>query len=121
MAAAESTFELESVIRGHHIYKELWTPVVGESLDVQREPSNAYDCSAVSVLRDGTVVGHVPREVRRPFQSFLLTGGSITCEVLGHRRYGKGLEVPCLYKFRASREAVKKVKKTLGKLKTKYN
>ena len=119
MAAAESTFELESVIRGHHIYKELWTPVIGESLDVQREPSNPYDCSAVSVLRDGTVVGHVPREVRRPFQSF--TGGSITCEVLGHRRYGKGLEVPCLYKFRASREAVKKVKKTLGKLKTKYN
>ncbi len=59
------------------------------------------------------------REVRRTFFSFLLDGGRITCEVVGNRKYGKGLEVSCLYRFTASRKMVQKVKKTLGKFKTK--
>ena len=108
MAAAESSFEFSSVIRGHHVSKQHWTPVVGDFLDVECEPSNPYDSYAVSVSRDGTVVGHVPREVRRQFYTFLNNGGSVTCEVIGHRLYGKGLEVPCVYEFRGSREIVKK-------------
>ncbi len=122
-SATDSVYEFESVIRGHHVYKGLWTPVVGESLDVLREPSNPYDSRAVSVERDGGVIGHVPREIRKAFFSFLVHGGTITCEVIGCRRYGKGLEVPCLYKFKGPEEAVLKTKKTLGKLKicTKYN
>ncbi len=73
MAAAPSSslsaFELNSVVWGHHIYKELWTPIIGDSLDVQYEPSNPYDPRAVPVLRNG-IVGHVPREVRRHFIPF---------------------------------------------------
>lgn len=121
MTAAEFSFEFESVIRGHHVSKQQWTPVVGESLDVECEPSNPYDSYAVSVSKDGTVIGHVPREVRRHFYTFLHNEGSITCEVTGHRKYGKGLEVPCVYEFRASRKTVIKVKKTLGKLKNGQN
>ena len=121
MAVAESSFVLESVIRGHHASKQHWTPVVGESLAVECEPSNPFDSYAVSVSRDGTIVGHVPREVRRQFYTFLHNGGNITCEVTGHRKYGKGLEVPCVYEFRGSRETVRKVKKTLGKSKSKCN
>ena len=48
------------------------------------EPSNPYDSYAVSVSRDGTVVGHVPREVRGQFYTFLNNGGNVTCEVTGH-------------------------------------
>lgn len=117
-SATLSDFEFESVVRGHHVYKGLWTPVVGEGLEVQREPSNPYDCRAVSVERDGGVVGHVPREVRRAFYSFLAHGGNISCKIIGHRRYGKGLEVPCVYNFKGPEEAVLKAKKTLGKTKT---
>ena len=116
MTVAESSFMFESVIRGHHASKQHWTPNVGESLGVECEPSNPFDSCAVSVLRDETVVGHVPREVRRHFCMFLHSGGNITCEVTGHRRYGKGLEVPCMYEFRGSRETVRKVKKRLVKL-----
>ena len=38
--------ELASVnlIRGHHIYKHLWTPFVSEQLDVEKEHGNKY-CS----------------------------------------------------------------------------
>ena len=27
------------------------------------------------------------------------SGGDISCQVTGHRNIGKGLEVPCMYKF----------------------
>ena len=30
----------DSVVRGHHIYKATWTPVLGEELPVLREPGN---------------------------------------------------------------------------------
>ena len=30
-------FELESCICGHHIYKDIWTPVVDEELSCRRE------------------------------------------------------------------------------------
>ena len=33
MAAVTSEeYEMESVVRGHHIYKVVWTPVIGEEL-----------------------------------------------------------------------------------------
>ena len=31
----------ESVIRGHHVFKEIWTPRHGEILLVNQEPGNA--------------------------------------------------------------------------------
>ena len=27
------------------------------------------------------------------------SGGDISCQVTGHRKIGKGLEIPCMYKF----------------------
>lgn len=87
----EAVFLFESIIRGHHFYKTMWTPIVGEALQVCREPSNTHDAHAVSILKDGVMCGHVPREYSRVFSSFLVNGGDISCEVVGHRKYGKGL------------------------------
>ena len=53
----------ESIVRGHHIYKEVWSPVVGEPLPVLQESIIVHDRRAVAVFRDGTIVGHVPREL----------------------------------------------------------
>ena len=39
----DSIFLLESVIRGHHIFKEVWTPRLGEILTVRKEVGNAHD------------------------------------------------------------------------------
>ena len=55
------SFTLESYVRGHHIYHTRWTPIIGEVLPVKRELTNNYDRFAVAVLKDGEVVGHVPR------------------------------------------------------------
>ena len=34
----EAVFHFESTIRGHHVYKTIWTPTVGEALQVVQEP-----------------------------------------------------------------------------------
>ena len=67
-----------SSIRGHHIYKAVWTPIVGEILVVDQEPSNPHDPHAVAVLKNTDIVGHVPRDISRIFSFFLLHGGVIT-------------------------------------------
>ena len=51
-------FEIESVVRGHHIYKISWTPVIGEELMLEAEDCNEHDKHAVAVMKDGHVVGH---------------------------------------------------------------
>ena len=69
------------------------------------------------VMKDGNVVGHVPREKSRACSSFLINGGCITCEIVGHRKFGKGLEVPCIYKLTGKEKAVQKAKEKLSKKK----
>ena len=58
-----STFNLESVVRGHHVYKRVGTPCVGEQLMVQHEEDNPSDWRAVAVIKND--VGHLPREIAK--------------------------------------------------------
>ena len=53
-----STFDTSSCIRGHHVYKNVWTPTLGDELECRREGDNDFDRYAVAVLRKGVVVGH---------------------------------------------------------------
>ena len=54
------SLRLDSVICGHHIYKDIWTPFTGEILHVEREAHNtAANRFAVAIVKDETVVGHV--------------------------------------------------------------
>ena len=51
MAGERSYFSKESVncvVRGHHVYKHIWTPGIGEELSVEKEPGNLHDSFAVS-------------------------------------------------------------------------
>ena len=61
MHSAMETFQKESRVRGFHRYKEHWEVAVGEELECQRERRNGADAYAVAVVREGTVVSHVPR------------------------------------------------------------
>ena len=90
--------EILSIMRGHHIYKVLWTPVIGEELTVTPEENNNHDHHATVVMKDGEVVGHVPRKLSRILYFFLRHSGScVSCVITGRRKYGVGLEVPCVY------------------------
>ena len=87
----------KSVIHSHHVYKDIWTPFVGEILNVQQEVHNAEDHFAVAVVKNEMIIGHVPREVSHLFWYFIEQDGTITCDITGHRKHGIGLEVPCAY------------------------
>lgn len=103
-------YKLESVIRGHHVYKTVWQPVQGESLQLCQENGNVHDKHAVSVIKGHEIVGHVPREFSRAVWYFLHHGGSAYCEVTGHRKRGNGLEVPCRYIFSGRKSIVCRLK-----------
>ena len=47
-----ATYEKSSVVKGHHIYKFVWTPVIGEELQTKLEQNNEHDRHAVAVMRD---------------------------------------------------------------------
>ena len=38
------------VVREHHIYKDIWTPVIGEELTCRKEFGNIHDLHAVAVI-----------------------------------------------------------------------
>ena len=76
----------ESVVRGHHVFKRIWTPVVSEVLTVARGASNTEDRFAIAVTKDDMVVGPVLRELSKLCWHFLRHGGTIACEVTGRRK-----------------------------------
>ena len=53
-------YAYSSVIRGHHVYKETWTPFIDEELTMDVEEDNPYDQHMVAVLKNGELVGHMP-------------------------------------------------------------
>ena len=57
---SEEMFLLASVVRGHLVYKSVWTPRLGEHLPVRPETGNNHDKYAVFIVRQGGIVGPVP-------------------------------------------------------------
>ena len=69
------SFSLDSCVRGHHVYKTVWTPQVGETLFSQPEFGNVHDPHAVAIATgDEMIVGHVPRKVSAICHLFLRRG-----------------------------------------------
>ncbi len=102
--------QVESIVRGHHVYKCIWTPVLEEELLTEQEDNNGYDNYAVCVKKGSIIIGHLPRSFSRISWFFLGHGGRIKCIITGRRKRGLGLEVPCTYIFIGSTKAVKKLK-----------
>ncbi len=71
-------------LRGHYIYKAVWTHVVGEVLQVFGEPSNPYDNHAVSVMKDGNLVGHVACAKKQKQRVFFFPGLNFRLTKRGH-------------------------------------
>ena len=104
MDSSSTTYSMGSVVRGHHVYKEIWTSFIGEELSCQREDGNIHDMYAVAVIKElhwrETVVGHLPRQISTVCHLFLRKGDVIVCHVTNCRQYSAdlpqgGLEVPC--------------------------
>ena len=53
-----TTLDLETFIKGHHVYKDICKQKQGERLDVLIEPDNRMDKFAVCVEINEKIVGH---------------------------------------------------------------
>ena len=51
IAAADGVYVLESIVRGHHVYKRIWTTHVVEQIRLKHEENNENDQRAVAVLK----------------------------------------------------------------------
>ena len=56
------TYEKSSVVKDYHVYKFVWTPVIGQEVKTKLEEDNEHNKHAVAVLLDDQihVVGHLP-------------------------------------------------------------
>ena len=54
-----TTLDLETFIKGHHVYKDIWTPKQGEQLDVLMETDNWMNKFAVCVKINEKIVEHL--------------------------------------------------------------
>ena len=82
-----SSFYINSVVRGCHVYESVWHPVVGDQVCCARQPGNCQDTFAVAIIKDDVTVGHIPRSILPICSIFIQRGGMIVCRVTGHRQY----------------------------------
>ena len=52
-------FEMVSCVKGYHVYKMLWNPLIGGFLSCERKPDNPMDKCAVCVKKENKTVEHV--------------------------------------------------------------
>ena len=48
--------EFQAAIRGHHIYKDIWVPLIGQELICKRDSRDEaleYDINAIGVFKPG--------------------------------------------------------------------
>ena len=57
--------KIQSCIRGFHVYKEVWTPVMKEILTCSRESKNLHDPFAVKVFKSEiiAIIGYMSRNI----------------------------------------------------------
>ena len=115
-----------SVARGHHVFKKIWKPVVGETLVCRhdtRAEAKQYDDFAVGIYLvddqdDGQkLVGHVPIELSFLLCKFLTRDSCILkfCPA-GERMLENGLVVPGTFSaFCKSRTMINILKTELEK------
>ena len=87
-------------VRGHHIYKALWTPTKDEKLYCRKDErmeAEAYDSHAIGVYKtDGVLVGHIPIEISSVIDYFLRDSpdNRLDAIVIGKRKREVGLVIP---------------------------
>ena len=117
IAVHEEEFSTEGEIHGYHVYQSVWTPVINEVLQCEREEDNSEDRYVVVVKKSSTIVGHLPRRISALWSVFIRKGGIIRCRVMGSHQYCRhlvqgGMEVPCQLTFIGPDNELKKIRCT---------
>lgn len=109
---------IEAIVRGYHAYLDNASVRIGEILACEMELDNSHDKYAVAVKnRDGNLLGHVRKELSRPFHKFLNDFGELEAECIGNRLSagkGNGVEIPVDYRLGANDSYLGKLKRKLS-------
>lgn len=118
------SFNIESFVKGYHVYRQIWTPIISERLTAVQEPTNLVDKYAVCVLKNGHVVGHLEKGQTGKFAKtifyFLRADDESSCVVvirgkpvnLGSK---EGMAVPCTLEFQGRKDFIDILKRQLSK------
>lgn len=121
-----TSMDLETFIKGHHIYKNIWTPQLDELLEVSTESDNPVDKFAVAVKKNQNIVGHLKKGKTGRFAKtlfyFLRSNPDSKChaKVTGKRCNlgdGDGLQVPCILYISGQAEFMSILQNELVKIK----
>ena len=128
--------EFEANIRGHHVYKDVWTPTLGEKLMCKvdsREEAKEYDENAIGVYKakkggeekqEELLVGHIPIELSKLIRQYIEADNSniVIANVVGKRKRELGLVVPAKFKcFTMNQKLSKILHEEIVKKKTKFS
>lgn len=134
--AIPTTFEMYFIvrfsanIRGHHVYKAIWTPEIGESLVCKRDnrlEAKELDENAIGTYKNTTdeeiLVGHLPIELSKLIAFFIeIEDNHVHATVTGKRIREVGLSVPAQFNcFTSSKKHAKIFHDELLKRKNKYS
>ena len=121
-----TTMDLETFIKGHHVYKDIWTPKQGEQLDFLMEPDNGMDKFTVCVKINDKIVAHLKRITSGRFAKAIFyflrsdAHSSAWAKVTGKRFNlcdGEGMQIPCKLSPSGQPTDVSLLRKDLIKLK----
>ena len=55
----KASTEIDTYVKGYHVYKNIWNPTVNEQWETEIEPDNVMDKYAVWVKKNTSIVGHL--------------------------------------------------------------
>ena len=101
-------------MRGHHAYKDIFEPVIGTTLSLQREPENARYQHAVATVEDsGGIVCHIPFRLLRIVSSFSTRSNykamAKICGKCINQGAGLGLEIPVIYTIHGGKKYLERL------------
>ena len=108
--------EFETNIRGHHVYRSVWTPILREQLKCMkddREEAKDHDENAIHVYKINAetkdlLVGHITCEISKLIHPFIKTDkfNSVVATVTRKRKREMGLIVPARFKCMAKKKNI---------------
>ena len=70
---------------GHHVYKAIWSPVIGETMRCEREIDKPHDPNAIRLINNGHTAGHILKDLTKMLSYCLPSCASINAIVNGQR------------------------------------
>ena len=110
----KASTEIDTYVKGYHVYKNIWKPTVNEELETEMEPDNVMDKYTVCVKKNTSIVGHLPPGKKGKFAKIIFyllrAGQDAECKfVITGKEFnlgdGDGMQVPCKLKISGLRKS----------------